>query len=48
MLLDLARSLELSVVAEGYIFSRPIIPDRDGPLILPAHLMEGRRLQISA
>ena len=62
MLLDLARSLDLTVVAEGietyeqadrlhalgavtgqgYIFSRPIIPERDGELILPAALLAGR------
>jgi diguanylate cyclase (GGDEF)-like protein/PAS domain S-box-containing protein len=63
MLLDLARSLDLTVVAEGietieqadrlhalgavtgqgYIFSRPIIPERDGELILPAELLRGRQ-----
>jgi EAL domain-containing protein (putative c-di-GMP-specific phosphodiesterase class I) len=68
MLLDLARSLELTVVAEGietpeqaerllalgattgqgYIFSRPIIPDRDGPIILPDILLKGRPLSVSA
>jgi diguanylate cyclase (GGDEF)-like protein/PAS domain S-box-containing protein len=63
MVLDLGRSLDLSVVAEGietpeqadrllalgcaygqgYLFSRPIVPDRDGPLELPAALLAGRR-----
>ena len=62
MLLDLARSLDLTVVAEGietveqaerlyelgavcgqgYIFSRPIIPERDAELLLPAALLRGR------
>jgi len=68
MLLDLARSLELTVVAEGietpeqadrllalgattgqgYIFSRPIIPERDGPIVLPDILRKGRPVGISA
>ena len=63
MVLDLGRSLDLSVVAEGietpeqadrllalgceygqgYLFSRPIIPEREGPLNLPAALLAGRR-----
>ena len=63
MLLDLARSLELSVVAEGietaeqadrlqvlgcangqgYVFSKPIIPERGAELIVPAHIKHGRR-----
>jgi EAL domain-containing protein (putative c-di-GMP-specific phosphodiesterase class I) len=33
---------------QGYVFSRPIIPDRDGPLILPGHLLEGRKIRIPA
>jgi diguanylate cyclase (GGDEF)-like protein/PAS domain S-box-containing protein len=68
MLLDLARSLDLTVVAEGietpeqaerllelgafcgqgYIFSRPIIPERDADLILPEILLKGRPMKISA
>ncbi|HEV8021805.1 MAG TPA: EAL domain-containing protein [Candidatus Lustribacter sp.] len=68
MLLDLARSLELSVVAEGietpeqaerllalgavtgqgYVFSRPIIPERDDDLILPEILLNGRPVRVSA
>lgn len=68
MLLDLARSLDLSVVAEGietpeqaerllalgavcgqgYVFSRPIIPDPDADLILPEILLNGRPLRVSA
>jgi diguanylate cyclase (GGDEF)-like protein/PAS domain S-box-containing protein len=68
MLLDLARSLDLTVVAEGietpeqadrllalgavcgqgYIFSRPIIPERDGELILPDILLNGRPMKIPA
>ncbi len=68
MLLDLARSLELTVVAEGietpeqadrlhelgattgqgYIFSRPIIPERHGELVLPDILLNGRPLKVSA
>ena len=67
MLLDLARSLELTVVAEGietpeqaerllglgavcgqgYIFSRPIIPERDAKLVLPDILLKGRPMQVS-
>jgi len=63
MVLDLGRSLDLSVVAEGietpeqadrllalgceygqgYLFSRPIIPEREGPLNLPDALLAGRR-----
>jgi diguanylate cyclase (GGDEF)-like protein/PAS domain S-box-containing protein len=63
MLLDLARSLDLSVVAEGiettaqadrlhelgcvngqgYVFSKPIIPERGAELVLPAHIVNGRR-----
>ena len=63
MLLDLARSLDLSVVAEGietpeqadrllelgcvygqgYVFSRPIIPERGADLVLPPAIVEGRR-----
>lgn len=68
MLLDLARSLELSVVAEGietpeqaerllalgavcgqgYVFSRPIIPERDADLVLPEILLNGRPMRVSA
>jgi diguanylate cyclase (GGDEF)-like protein/PAS domain S-box-containing protein len=68
MLLDLARSLDLTVVAEGietpeqaerllelgavcgqgYIFSRPIIPERDAELILPEILLKGRPIKIPA
>jgi EAL domain-containing protein (putative c-di-GMP-specific phosphodiesterase class I) len=68
MLLDLARSLELTVVAEGietpeqaerllalgaacgqgYIFSRPIIPEREHKLVLPDILLKGRPVQVSA
>jgi diguanylate cyclase (GGDEF)-like protein/PAS domain S-box-containing protein len=68
MVLDLGRSLDLSVVAEGietpeqadrllalgcsygqgYLFSRPIIPERDGALELPADLVRGRPLTASA
>jgi diguanylate cyclase (GGDEF)-like protein/PAS domain S-box-containing protein len=68
MLLDLARSLDLTVVAEGietpeqadrllelgavcgqgYIFSRPIIPERDADLILPEILLKGRPMKLSA
>jgi EAL domain-containing protein (putative c-di-GMP-specific phosphodiesterase class I) len=68
MLLDLARSLDLTVVAEGietleqadrlcdlgattgqgYIFSRPIIPEREGELFLPANLLAGRPIAVSA
>jgi diguanylate cyclase (GGDEF)-like protein/PAS domain S-box-containing protein len=68
MVLDLGRSLDLTVVAEGietpeqadrllalgcsyaqgYLFSRPIIPERDGPLELPAELVRGRPLTASA
>jgi EAL domain-containing protein (putative c-di-GMP-specific phosphodiesterase class I) len=67
MVLDLSRSLGLSVVAEGiethaqaeallglgcpygqgYIFSRPIIPERDAPLELPAELVKGRPIPAS-
>jgi diguanylate cyclase (GGDEF)-like protein/PAS domain S-box-containing protein len=67
MVLDLSRSLGLSVVAEGietpaqaeallalgcpygqgYIFSRPIIPERDSPLELPAELIKGRPIPAS-
>ena len=63
MLLDLSRSLDLSVVAEGietveqadrlealgcangqgYVFSKPIIPERGADLIVPAHIVNGRR-----
>ena len=63
MLLDLARSLDLSVVAEGiesiaqadrllelgcvnaqgFVFSRPIIPERGGMLHLPDTILNGRR-----
>ena len=68
MLLDLARSLDLTVVAEGietleqaarlcdlgattgqgYIFSRPIIPEREGELFLPANLLAGRPIGVGA
>lgn len=68
MLLDLARSLELTVVAEGietpeqaerlaalgavcgqgYIFSRPIIPERGAKIVLPDILLRGRPMQVSA
>ena len=68
MLLDLARSLDLTVVAEGietpeqaerllelgavcgqgYIFSRPIIPERGADLILPEILLKGRPIKIPA
>ena len=68
MLLDLARSLDLGVVAEGietleqadrllalgavcgqgYVFSRPIFPERDGALVLPEILLNGRPLEVSA
>jgi diguanylate cyclase (GGDEF)-like protein/PAS domain S-box-containing protein len=68
MLLDLARSLDLTVVAEGietpeqaerllelgavcgqgYIFSRPIIPERGADLVLPEILLKGRPLKIPA
>jgi diguanylate cyclase (GGDEF)-like protein/PAS domain S-box-containing protein len=68
MLLDLARSLDLTVVAEGietleqadrlcdlgattgqgYIFSRPIIPEREGDLFLPANLLAGRPIGVGA
>jgi diguanylate cyclase (GGDEF)-like protein/PAS domain S-box-containing protein len=68
MVLDLGRSLDLSVVAEGietpeqadrlqalgcaygqgYLFSRPIIPERTGELELPASLVRGRPLTASA
>ena len=68
MLLDLARSLDLTVVAEGietpeqaerllelgavcgqgYVFSRPIIPERGADLILPEILLKGRPLKIPA
>jgi diguanylate cyclase (GGDEF)-like protein/PAS domain S-box-containing protein len=68
MLLDLARSLELTVVAEGietpeqaerllalgattgqgYVFSRPIIPERDAELVLPDILLAGRPIQVPA
>jgi EAL domain-containing protein (putative c-di-GMP-specific phosphodiesterase class I) len=68
MLLDLARSLDLSVVAEGietpeqadrllalgancgqgYVFSRPIIPERNGPLVLPDILLSGRPVHVPA
>ena len=61
-MLDLSRSLDLSVVAEGietleqaerllalgcpygqgYVFSRPIMVERDAPLELPAALAAGR------
>ena len=64
MVLDLARSLNLSVVAEGietreqadrllslgaahgqgYVFSKPVIPERDGPLIIPEYIRSGRSL----
>jgi diguanylate cyclase (GGDEF)-like protein/PAS domain S-box-containing protein len=63
MVLDLGRSLDLAVVAEGietpeqaqrllalgcafgqgYLFSRPIIPERDAPIRLPAELLAGSR-----
>lgn len=63
MVLDLGRSLDLSVVAEGietteqaerllalgctygqgYLFSRPIIPERDAAIELPAALLPGGR-----
>jgi diguanylate cyclase (GGDEF)-like protein/PAS domain S-box-containing protein len=68
MLLDLARSLDLSVVAEGietpeqaerllelgavcgqgYVFSRPIIPERDADMMLPEILLKGRPIKIPA
>jgi diguanylate cyclase (GGDEF)-like protein/PAS domain S-box-containing protein len=68
MLLDLARSLDLTVVAEGietpeqaerllelgavcgqgYIFSRPIIPERGADLVLPEILLKGRPIKIPA
>jgi diguanylate cyclase (GGDEF)-like protein/PAS domain S-box-containing protein len=68
MLLDLARSLDLTVVAEGietpeqaerllalgavcgqgYVFSRPIIPERDADMVLPEILLKGRPLKIPA
>ncbi len=68
MVLDLGRSLDLSVVAEGietpeqaerllalgcsygqgYLFSRPIVPERDVAIDLPAVLVSGRPLTASA
>jgi EAL domain-containing protein (putative c-di-GMP-specific phosphodiesterase class I) len=63
MVLDLGRSLDLTVVAEGietveqadrllalgcaygqgYLFSRPIVPERDAPIQLPSAFPARRR-----